>query len=109
MKRHSLDVLSLVFGLIFLGIAGSWIIRTNWDLNLPDAGLYIAAALIVAGLFGIVSTLRGGRSDSRSAPPADHQPVEYPPSTPPTGWASPAGTTAEYGVTTEDKPEDRGF
>ena len=100
MKRHSLDVLSLVFGLIFLGIAGSWIVRHNWSLELPDAGWYVAGALIVAGLFGIISTLRGGRSESKSAPPADYQPVEY----------APADTTATTsGVITENKPEDRGF
>ena len=112
MKRHSLDVLSLVFGLIFLGIAASWIVRHNWNLEMPDAGWYVAGALIVAGLFGIVSTLRPGRNQSQPPPPADDQLVQYPPAAP-TGSGTGAATTgsgavADYGVITEDKPEDGG-
>jgi hypothetical protein len=114
MKRHSLDVVSLVFGLIFVAIAGSWIVRRNWSVGLPGAGWYVAAALIVAGLFGIISTLRRGDSD---APPAAVAPPTTATGSPAGFSGSPAsvtpddtaGDTADYGVITEDKPEDRGF
>jgi hypothetical protein len=110
MKRHSLDVLSLVFGLIFLGIAASWIVRHNWNLQMPDAGWYVAGALIVAGLFAIISTLRPGRNHSQ--PPADYQPAQYPPPPdnqpgqyPPAAptFGSGTGAAADHGVITEDK------
>jgi hypothetical protein len=91
MKRHSLDVLSLVFGLIFLLVAGSWIIRHSLSLDMPGPGWYVAGALIVAGLFGIFSTLRGTRSADKD------------------DTAQPIDSTQEFGSVTEGKPEDRGF
>jgi len=97
MKRHSLDVLSLVFGLIFLLVAGSWIVRHSTRVDLPDAGWYIAGALIAAGLFGIVSSLRGPRADRRS--PVEPSPYETPAT----------DSTSEFPAVTESKPEDRGF
>lgn len=96
MKRHSLDVLSLAFGLIFLLVAGSWIVRRSLALDMPGPGWYIAGALIVAGLFGIISTLRGARSADRAQAPA---PLPY----------EPVDSTQEFGSVTESKPEDRGF
>lgn len=98
MKRHPLDVLSLVFGLIFLLVAGSWIVRNSLRIELPDPGWYIAGALIVAGLFGIISTLRPRKGDK----PAESEPITaaYEPAAP---------DTQEFDKVTESKPEDRGF
>ncbi|NUT37471.1 MAG: hypothetical protein HOV79_30880 [Hamadaea sp.] len=62
MKRHSLDVLSLVFGLVFLLIAGLWSVRRVFEVELPPAGYFFAGALVVAGVLGIVSALRGPRN-----------------------------------------------
>jgi hypothetical protein len=126
MKRHSLDVLSLVFGLIFLLVAGSWIIRRNTTIELPGAGWFIAGALIVAGLFGIVSSLRGPRTKDTAAqelptyPPATGYETPgyaqsesfYPtPTETPTGTPTetPTETPIDEAPTTETKPEDRGF
>lgn len=79
MKRHSLDVLSLVFGLIFLMVALSWIVRRSWNLELPGAGWFIAAALIVGGLFGIVSSFRSNKPISAPPPaPAEQSPEDRP-------------------------------
>jgi hypothetical protein len=108
MKRHSLDVLSLVFGLIFLLVAGSWIIRRNTNVDLPEAGWFIAGALIIAGLFGIVSSLRGSQSKEPKEEPAAF--------TSASGYEAPeyvqTDTTASlppYKTDDESKPEDRGF
>jgi hypothetical protein len=62
MKKHPLDVLSLVFGLVFVLIAGTWVVRRTVDIDLPDMGWFLAGALILAGLLGIVSVLRGTRN-----------------------------------------------
>lgn len=94
MKRHSLDVLSLVFGLIFLLVSVSWIVRRSVEVDLPGPGWYIAGALIIAGLFGIVSTLRGSRSSKTP------QPEQLPP-------YQPVDSTQEFAPVTESKPEDR--
>lgn len=60
MKRHELDVVSLVFGLIFLGTALIW--------GLSDApgppldGWPLPVLLIVVGLAGLVISFRRRRS-----------------------------------------------
>ena len=58
MKRHRFDPLSLVFGLIFLLVAGTavWNQSFRWDVNawvLPAAVLFLGIALLA-------STLRSG-------------------------------------------------
>ena len=58
MKKHSLDMLSLIFGMVFLLIAGTWVIRRSVDVELPDAGWFLAGALVLAGVLGIVSFVR---------------------------------------------------
>jgi hypothetical protein len=106
MKRHSLDVLSLVFGLIFLLVAGSWIVRHSLRVEMPAPGWYIAGALIVAGVFGIVSTFRGARQHSESEQlTGAYEPA---PAEPATTWSTPTDTQ-EFGKVTDTKPEDRGF
>ncbi|WP_027341728.1 hypothetical protein [Hamadaea tsunoensis] len=59
MKKHPLDVVSLVFGLIFLLIAAGWVADHSLRIDLPPAGWIVAVGLIVVGLLGIVSVVRG--------------------------------------------------
>lgn len=58
MKAHRTDVLSLVFGLIFLSAVGWWFFGRTVDLALPRLGWFLAAALIVFGALGLLSALR---------------------------------------------------
>jgi hypothetical protein len=60
MRQHRTDAVSLVFGLIFLIIAGSWVLGSAVDLNLdiPNLGWLLALGLIVLGLLGVVASLR---------------------------------------------------
>jgi hypothetical protein len=64
MKSHRTDVVSLVFGLIFLLVAGWWAAVHYFDLHwdytwdVPNLGWIVAAGLILLGLLGILSTLR---------------------------------------------------
>ena len=62
MKRHRFDPLSLVFGVIFLLVAGAaaWYQSFRWDINawvLPAAVLFLGIALLA-------STLRSGSQRS---------------------------------------------
>ena len=62
MKRHRFDILSFVFGVIFLLVAGAafWGENVRWDINawvLPAAALFLGIALLA-------TTLRSGSQDS---------------------------------------------
>lgn len=65
MKRHSTDVVSLVFGLVFLAVAAWWVIdyyiNINIGVHIPNIGWFAAGALILLGLLGVGASLRGSR------------------------------------------------
>jgi hypothetical protein len=73
-RRHETDVTSLVFGLVFVGVAALWALVQADLLSLPDASVVGPAVLVVAGLVGIAVTLRRGSRGSRDSrgghPPA---------------------------------------
>ncbi|MFV2106960.1 MULTISPECIES: hypothetical protein [unclassified Micromonospora] len=66
MKRHRTDGVSLTFGLIFLLIAGWWLIAQSVNVPLPRVGWIVAGGLILIGVLGLVGALRSGRRE----PPA---------------------------------------
>jgi hypothetical protein len=60
MRRHRTDAVSLGFGLLFLAIAGWWVLSRYLDLGIdvPHTGWVAAALLIVLGLLGVAASLR---------------------------------------------------
>lgn len=69
--RHEADVTSLVFGLLFLGIAAVWVLVQQDVVSWPDASRIFPVLLVVAGLAGLVSSLtRSRRSRGGEHPPA---------------------------------------
>lgn len=56
MKTHSLNVSYLVVGLIFLGLAGSWVLRETGLIDLGSVRWLIPATLVAAGSIGLVAT-----------------------------------------------------
>ncbi len=70
MQRHSSDVVSLVAGLIFLGIAGRWALG-GIDLVPGDGGWLIPLVLIAAGVAGLLSTRQRRDAAQDAAPAAD--------------------------------------
>jgi hypothetical protein len=65
-RRHDVDVTSLVFGLIFLGVAGAWALVQNELISLPDLSVAGPAVLIVAGVVGLVATVTGTARSRRT-------------------------------------------
>lgn len=64
MKPHSVDALSLVFGLLFLGIAVIWLLAwAGHPIALATLAWATAAGLVALGLVGIAYALVAGRGD----------------------------------------------
>jgi hypothetical protein len=68
-------MVSLVFGAIFLGVALWWAMgwTFNWTfgVTLPRFGWFLAAALILLGVIGLVRSLRPGRGEAAASEPDD--------------------------------------
>lgn len=64
MKRHEADIISLVFGLLFLGVSAMWPFVHYDVLGLSGLELAVPVMLVSIGLAGLMaslSRLRGGR------------------------------------------------
>ncbi|ABP56258.1 hypothetical protein [Salinispora tropica] len=75
MKAHRTDSVSLFFGLFFLLLAAWWLVARLRELTLPPVGWFLAAALLLIGVLGLVGALRAARSGSPSAPEAKAPPT----------------------------------
>jgi hypothetical protein len=61
--RHGTDAVSLIFGLVFIAIAGWGLFgRYVVSINVPNLGWLVAGALILMGLLGVVASLRGDKA-----------------------------------------------
>jgi hypothetical protein len=60
-RRHETDVTSLVFGVIFAGVAAVWALVETDVVNLDNLTVLGPAVLVLAGLVGLVASLRGSR------------------------------------------------
>ena len=61
MHRHDLDPISLLFGLIYTGLAGMLGLIALGASARTTASLAVPALLIVAGCAGLAGRRRGGR------------------------------------------------
>ena len=93
MRRHELDVLSLVFGLFFLGAAAIW--GTTSDNSMLVRGWPLPVLLIAVGVVGLLASVRsrrprltgptsdatvagsGGHGDGAEAGVTDHSPDHF--------------------------------
>jgi hypothetical protein len=61
MRTHRRDIPAMVFGLIFMGIAGWYFIDRGHGFDLPGLSWVVAGLLILLGVAGITSALRNAR------------------------------------------------
>jgi hypothetical protein len=71
-QRHATDVISLVFGTIFAGIAIVWALRVSDVIDGHQIWLAGPVILIAAGAIGLVGAVRSQRQ-SPGEPPAPWQ------------------------------------
>jgi hypothetical protein len=79
-RKHPTDAVSLVFGAIFLGIAGLWALVVGQQLDATGLRVGVPVLLIGAGVVGVLTSLGGARRRpaAAGAPPP-------PGATPPAG------------------------
>lgn len=65
MKAHRTDLVSFAFGLLFLVLTAWWLSAKILGLAVPPVGWFLAGALILIGVFGLVGALRSGRHADR--------------------------------------------
>jgi len=73
---HSVKIPHLVFGLLFLGIAGIWALVVTDVINTDSLAILAPAVLIVAGVVGLAVSLASGRNRRNKHPEQgydDHQ------------------------------------
>jgi hypothetical protein len=61
MSRHETDQVSLAFGVLFLAAVAWWLVVRSFEIDLPPAGWFLAAAMLTAGVLGLVAALRPHR------------------------------------------------
>jgi hypothetical protein len=73
MRPHHTDGVSLTFGLIFLAILAAWLFGSVAHVSLPNPGWFLAGALIIFGLLGLIGMLRSdrGRGNGLDGEPDD--------------------------------------
>jgi hypothetical protein len=82
MRRHNLDVASLVTGLVFVAIAVVYLVSEYTDAHV-SAGWVLPLGLIGLGLAGLAGSLRRGLRSEPVAGPAT-SPLTEPAPEPPT-------------------------
>lgn len=76
MAEHETDVASLVFGLLFVGLAGVWALVQYDVLTLPAASVVAPIVLVVAGTAGLLLTLRRSMRPGARRGSGEHDPAE---------------------------------
>ncbi len=97
MKAHRTDLVSFSFGLVFLALSVWWLLARILGLAIPPVGWFLASALILVGVLGLVGALRSGRHADRDVPAATPEPEATVPAPYEggTGWTPAASAEAD--------------
>jgi hypothetical protein len=83
-RAHRTDLVSLAFGLLFVGLAAWWLTARLLGFVLPPVGWFLAGALVLIGVLGLVGALRSARSPRPAEPGSTIGPDGTPGGTAPT-------------------------
>lgn len=72
MRRHELDITSLVAGLVFVGVATAYLIGAYTKVRI-DAGWVLPLALVGLGIAGLTGSLRAAGRSNHPAPASEQQ------------------------------------
>jgi hypothetical protein len=64
MKPHEPDIVSLIWGGLFLVVVAGWVLAKVVEVDLPSAGWIFAALMIAIGAVGLFSALRPKQAKS---------------------------------------------
>jgi|SoiMethySBSTD1v2_1073268.scaffolds.fasta_scaffold2383418_2 multisubunit Na+/H+ antiporter MnhB subunit len=67
MKAHRTDVLSLIFGLLFLAVAIGFTTQELLNIKLPDFGWFLAGGGVLIGLAIAITALVPHRDESKAS------------------------------------------
>ncbi len=95
---HPLNVTYLVLGLVFLGISGSWALRSAGVVDTRGIGWLVPLMLVAAGAVGLVASTAKGLRRSRTRGDADH-PFDTDDAPEVDGWAGYTADTFDPGLT----------
>ncbi len=73
---HRLKITHLVFGLLFLGAAGTWALGASGAISGEHLAVLAPALLIGAGVIGLAASLASGRNRRHTPAPYVESPVE---------------------------------
>ena len=68
MESHKIDPVSLIFGLLFVGLGAWWWIAEIADLPAGVAAWVGAVALLALGVIGVVTSVVGSRTRPAESP-----------------------------------------
>jgi hypothetical protein len=63
MNRHPIDVVALILGCVMLSVVAIWALVKTVTMHLPSGEWFLAGGLVVAGLIGLVASLRPGKPE----------------------------------------------
>lgn len=75
MRRHDTDVVSLLAGLLFVAVAAAQLLASASDVEL-DGQWVLPMLLVLLGLVGLASAVRGSRSTEQPAGGGREDPAE---------------------------------
>lgn len=79
MRTHPLNVSYLVVGLVFMGLAGSWVLREAGVIDLGEVRWLLPLTLVVAGAIGLIAVAAKGLRKPKPADEDTYPDDEYTP------------------------------
>lgn len=78
MKAHRTDLMSLVFGLVFILVASGFLLKSYLTIELPEVGWFVAGGLILVGIITAIGAMLPDRRPKEALVPESDDEVTQP-------------------------------